>query len=214
MRFSLLTLLICLVSACGRSDLFEPAKSAAMPQPLAAECKSSCTSVPAGVKTPVSIQNGFPLHWALCGRCLEVAVDRDLPSDTRARVPGVLAAWSEAAGGGLCLRMADREAMHPVEGDVDWIQVGAIPLGEAALSTSTVTFETTGRIRHALIEIASADPAERALSYGVGQALGLGSSNDPLNSVMTSGREGRTTPGPDDAATLRAMYGPPEWCTR
>lgn len=210
-----------LVVACGRSDPFEDAKPvpprAEAPAPVNA-CRTTCTTTPKGLETPIeSAPTGVPLHWLSCEGCLRVTIDRDLPTQSRSRVSLVVKNWTAALQGqrsqpGLCFVIDER----PTTRDPDEprrIHLRALDPGRAMSTTqlTTTTFHArTGEFISSEVEVAGLDPV-RELTYGMGRALGLGSSSDRQRSAMvvTGGLE---TPGPADAASLQAMYGPPAWC--
>jgi hypothetical protein len=211
----LCVLLVFLLVGCGRSTPFDPAGSSTLPPQLLNDaCVSGCTSAPPAAKTPLTMTSGGrPLHWAHCGRCIEVTLDPELPAEIAAQVPITLAAWADAIGPALCLRMGG-VAPRPETSDVRRIHVALLAPGGTTVTLTTNRFEqSSGRMLQALVEVSKTARVERTLTYALGQALGLGRSLDTKASALSPELEGLTVPGSDDVATLRAMYGPPAWCT-
>lgn len=208
----LVSLLLC---GCGRSDLTDDVPQR-LPQPVTA-CESTCAAAPPGVVTPLNDTEGPPLHWLTCAGCVRVTVDEALPAAFVARAPELVRAWADAAGPTLCLAFDAAPASPPGEDTLQQLHLAPRKSAEGPAQITSVTFDVkTGRIRNATVEVSDGVAVDRQLVFGLGQALGLSSSRADERSAMTPRLEhGLTRPGPDDTATLRAMYGDEQpWCER
>lgn len=198
------------LAGCGRTEAIPPVRpfSASMSiEDGGVYCRSACPGLPPGVLTPLQqVQGGVILHWPACEGCLQLTVDRRFNNDT-VKAEGNF--WDITLGGGLCLEAAVPADDMP-ENARQRIHVKPNPQGTAVVQRFEVD---TGIIRNAEISIAgSVNRTE--LSFLLGRALGLDKSMDQLNSIMSFPNTQRTTPGMNDQASLRALYGPPSlWCT-
>ncbi|MDX2011178.1 MAG: hypothetical protein SFW67_13345 [Myxococcaceae bacterium] len=215
-----LVMLAVLVVGCGRSDVLADEVSAPGQQPVTV-CQSTCTALPSGLETPVETvpSSARPLHWLRCAGCVAVTVEPGLTREVGAATGRAVALWSQATGG-LCLALEpeptawDEARLQRIH--VRWFAASGRPSTTVQQTTSTFE-EKTGRMRNALVELdeaLSVKELERALVYGLGQALGLGRSADEVRSAMTPGLMGRDTPGPADRTTLEGLYGESPWCER
>lgn len=115
--------------------------------------------------------------------------------------------WDIALGGGLCLeqKVEELEVLPP-----DARQRIHFTYG----TPTSVTHEyepTTGTLK--TVQVVSSASYSPELAFLLGQALGLGRSENAKNSVMSYPNTERSNPGTDDQTSLRALYGPPQaWC--
>jgi hypothetical protein len=214
-------LVMVLFTACGRGAPFDDdAVPAQMQNPSpVVSCRTTCSTVPPTLETPFTLSNGVPLHWLTCGGCLRVTIDQDLPSASRSLVALMVKNWIAALQGpnptaGLCFVIDERptvgDVMAPRRIHLRALAANTYPPGVTQMTTSRF-HQASGELISAEVEVSGADPL-RELTYGFGQALGLGTSTDRARSVMISSRGVLDAPGPADEVSLRAMYGPPAWC--
>lgn len=218
-----LALLVLLAVSCGRSSALDddmvPMTPMTQPPVDAPACRSTCRLPPRGTETPFqTTSGGVPLHWLPCAGCVRITIDNDLPVTSVAEVALVVKNWSAALHGqgpneGLCLRIDERRTTpDPMEPR----RIHLRPLTNASSNTMQRTESrynsATGELLSVEVLVRSLDP-QFELTYGLGQALGLASSQDRTRSVMIPSGGGLRAPGPADAASLKAMYGPPPACS-
>ncbi|MBM4778399.1 MAG: hypothetical protein GQE15_11915 [Archangiaceae bacterium] len=205
-------MLLVVLAGCGRSDIGETVPTQTTPQPVVS-CKSTCTSAPSGIATPLNLTAGRPLHWQTCAGCVRVSYDAALTPSEALDLYAAVKAWKLAAGDSLCLSM-DMTASAPLtETDRQRIFVKhADPRADQA-SLTTITFDqSTGQMLQVQVEFGASLPVDRQLASELGRALGLVTGPEG-QSAVTPNPKGLTAPGSADQTTLRAMYGDKPWCS-
>lgn len=210
MRTCLLVLLVLI--GCGRSDIGETLPTQTTPQPVVS-CKSTCTTSPSGIATPLSLTAGLPLHWQTCAGCVRISYDAALTPSEALELDAAVKAWKLAAGDSLCLSM-DMKASAPLsESDRQRIFVKHNDPRAGQSNRTTITFDqSTGQILQVQVEFGASLPVDRQLAAELGRALGLSTGTEG-QSAVTPSLNGLTVPGPGDQTTLRAMYGDKPWCS-
>lgn len=210
MRTCLMVLMV--LTGCGRSDLGESLPTQTTPQPVLG-CKSTCTSSPSGIATPLSLTAGRPLHWQTCAGCIRVSYDAALTPSEALELSAAVKAWKAAAGDSLCLSMDMTSSAPLSETDRQRIFVKHIvPRAGQSSLTSTTFDQRTGQILQVQVEFGASLRVDRQLAAELGRALGLSTGTDG-QSAVTPSVNGLTVPGPGDQTTLRAMYGDKPWCS-
>lgn len=191
------------LACCGRT---EPVRGlyAGVPHPGdgGTVCTSTCRSPPPVMDgTPfATAASGAPLHWPTCEGCVRVTLDPELASRLGpARF--VVNAWDITLAGGLCLSPVEIAAADATELHRIHIVSG---------QEHTLLSDEDGTLLRAVVGVGFTTVEQTTL---FGTALGLGTSADPRNSVM-SATTTRSTPGPFDQNALRALYDQPPWCER
>lgn len=182
------------------------------PQPVVS-CKSTCTSSPSGIATPLNLSAGRPLHWQTCAGCVRVSYDAALTPAEALELSAAVKAWKAAAGDSLCLSM-DMTASAPLS-DTDRQRIfvkHADPRADQSSLTSITFDRATGQMLRVLVEFGADLPVDRQFAAEFGRALGLDTGTEGQSAVTRSSM-GLTTPGPGDQTTLRAMYGDKPWCS-
>lgn len=202
-------LVLVVLAGCGRSDIGESVQTT--PQPVVS-CKSTCTSSPSGIATPLNLTAGRPLHWQTCAGCVRVSYDAALTPSEALELYAAVKAWKVAAGDSLCLSM-DMTASAPLaETDRQRIFVKHADPRADQSSLTTITFDqATGQMFRVLVEFGESFPVDRQLAAEFGRALGLATGTEG-QSAVTPNPKGLTAPGPGDQTSLRAMYGDKPWC--
>lgn len=200
-----------LLAGCGRSDIGEVAQTT--PQPVTG-CRSTCTSSPSSVATPLSLTAaGRPLHWQTCAGCVRVSYDAALTPSEALELYAAGKAWKAAAGDSLCLSMDMTASAALTDSDRQRIFVKhADPRADQSSLTSITFDQTTGQMLRVLVEFGADLPVNRQLAAEFGRALGLATGTEG-QSAVTPSPMGLTAPGAGDQTTLRAMYGDKPWCS-
>ncbi|MER2562400.1 MAG: hypothetical protein ABTQ32_16865 [Myxococcaceae bacterium] len=205
-------MLMVVLAGCGRSDIGEAMTTQTTPQPVVS-CKSTCTSSPSGIATPLNLSAGRPLHWQTCAGCVRVSYDAALTPAEALELSAAVKAWKAAAGDSLCLSM-DMTASAPLS-DTDRQRIfvkHADPRADQSSLTSITFDRATGQMLRVLVEFGADLPVDRQFAAEFGRALGLDTGTEGQSAVTRSSM-GLTTPGPGDQTTLRAMYGDKPWCS-
>jgi hypothetical protein len=191
------------LACCGRT---EPVRGlytgVSTPGDGGTTCASTCRAPPSVAdSTPfATVASGAPLHWPVCEGCVRVTLDPVL-STSLGTTRFVVNAWDITLAGGLCLSPVEFAAADPTE----LHRIHIVPGQERTLVT-----DEGGTLLRAVVGMGSSTVEQTTL---FGTALGLGTSADLRNSVM-SATTTRNTPGPFDQNALRALYGLPPWCER
>jgi hypothetical protein len=195
------------LAACGRT---EPVRGLAFSLSTAdggtgsdgGVCVSTCTSAPSVVSgTPFqTLSSGVPLHWLSCQGCVRVTVDPEI-GDQLGFCKNVVQIWNVTIARGLCFSTVEIAPADPNE--LHRIHVVKGP-------DTIVVSNPDGTLQKGLVGLGT---NVTELTRNFGAALGLATSTDPNNSVMSSNST-LTAPGPFDQNALRALYGAPAWCER